>query len=373
MTSPFEHLFYERLFYHKTVSGNETKIRFVLDANHLYDQGKSPQSIGHRSRSSMNKQLAHWRIAVWIGVVILSLTAAPAIPVRSAAFETGLCSPALKPMDAGTTDHTIESGGMQRRYLLHVPPGYDPAKRTALVFSLHGFISTPAQQMLFSRFDKVADAHGFIVVFPQGTGNPLRWNAYFSPLANERGADDVQFMRDLIAALSGDLCIDPARIYVNGLSNGGGMSDRIACEMADQVAAIGSVAGAYAPVFSRCKPVRPVPVIAFHGTADPLVPYEGRKDGIMPPIKDWAAAWASRNGCDPVPVIIPAKGDASGIHYQKCISNADVILYTIDGGGHTWPGGFPIPLVGKTSKDIDASEVMWQFFDEHPLPPKAVK
>jgi polyhydroxybutyrate depolymerase len=279
----------------------------------------------------------------------------------------------MKSVAAGTSDHIIQSGGVPRRYLLHVPPGYDPAQRTALVFSLHGYISTPGQQMFFSRFDQVADKHGFIVVFPQGTGTPLRWNAYFSQLASDRGADDVQFMRDLSAALSSDLCIDPARIYVNGLSNGGGMSYRIACEMADQVAAMGSVAGAYAPVLSRCKPVRSVPVIAFHGTADPIVPYEGSQDGSLPPVKDWAAAWAARNGCDPVPAVILAKGDASGLHYQHCTDNADVILYTIDGGGHTWPGGVPIPFVGKTSQDINASEVMWQFFAEHPLPPNPAK
>jgi polyhydroxybutyrate depolymerase len=94
---------------------------------------------------------------------------------------------------------------------------------------------------------------------------------------------------------------------------------------------------------------------------------------LRPSIKEWAAAWAARNGCDPVPLAIPSKGDASAIHYQKCTDNADVILYTIDGGGHIWPGGVPIPLVGKTSTDIDASGVMWQFFEVHPLPPNAVK
>jgi polyhydroxybutyrate depolymerase len=326
-------------------------------------------------RLSMNKLLSRWRVAAFIGVVILSLAAAPtATPVAPAvAFETNACSPAKQAMESGTSDQTIVSGGMQRRYLLHVPPGYDPARRTALVFSLHGYISNPKQQLIFSQFDQVADKYGFVVVFPQGTGSPLRWNAYFGQPASDRGADDVQFVRDLIATLSSDLCIDPARIYVNGLSNGGGMSYRIACEMADQMAAIGSVAGAYAPVLSRCKPVRPVPVIAFHGTADPIVPYGGSKDGSLPPIKDWAAAWAVRNGCHPVPVAIPARGDASGLHYRHCTDNADVILYTIDGGGHTWPGGVPIPFVGKASQDIDASEVMWQFFEAHPLPTSAAK
>jgi polyhydroxybutyrate depolymerase len=131
-----------------------------------------------------------------------------------------------------------------------------------------------------------------------------------------------------------------------------------------------------------CNPARPVPMMAYHGTADPVVPYQG---GEMPdwllrqgagvidaPIyfvgaEDWTSAWAASIGCDATPDALPAQGDARGIRYTGCDDDAEVIFYTIEGGGHTWPGGWPIPAVGKTSSDIDATEEMWQFFQGYSL------
>jgi polyhydroxybutyrate depolymerase len=275
------------------------------------------------------------------------------------------CNPALAAVIPGDSTQTIESGGLTRSYRLHIPESYDLSVPTPLVLSLHGFTSNSAQQAFFSGWDEIANAENFIVAYPQGAQTPSRWNAGPNMFTRLNPVDDVAFIRALIAQITENYCIDTARIFVNGLSNGGGMTHRLACEMADQIAAVGMVAGAFPASGAACEPARPVPVIAFHGTDDGLVPYDGNR--AFPPIQDWAAEWAARNGCDPTPEIIPAAGDTSGVHYINCDDNADVILYTIDGGGHTWPGGPRLPILGKTSRDINASEVMWEFFMAHPL------
>lgn len=311
------------------------------------------------------------RLIVLMVIAFLGFNAAPAAAQESTP-EAAVCSPARPPDEPGISEHTLESGGLERRYLMYVPESYDPARQTALVFSLHGYTSNPEQQMLISAWNPVADDHGFVVVYPQGTGAPTRWNAgEFGERRPDTPVDDVAFIRDLIGHLSEALCVDPARVYASGLSNGGGMSNRLACDLADMIAAIGPVAGAYSPIPGGCNPSRPVPVLAFHGTDDRIVPYEGLPGGrLLPDIQAWAGEWAARNGCDPEPEAMPAAGDASGIHYINCDQDADVILYTIDGGGHTWPGG-GLPensALGHTSQDINASETLWAFFAQHPLP-----
>ncbi len=167
--------------------------------------------------------------------------------------------------------------------------------------------------------------------------------------------------------------IDPARIYANGLSNGGGMSHLLACTLSPRIAAIGTVAGAYVDPPGGCQPSRPVPVISFHGTADPIVPYQGgvvsRTGYRLPVISEWVAGWAQRNACTPEPKALPAVGEVSGLVYASCSQNAEVIFYTVQGGGHTWPGGTPLPeaITGRTTRDVDASALMWEFFTRHPL------
>jgi polyhydroxybutyrate depolymerase len=145
------------------------------------------------------------------------------------------------------------------------------------------------------------------------------------------------------------------------MSNGGGMANRMACEMSDVIAAIGTVSGAY-PVWNNYRPTRPVPVVAFHGTADRVVPYEGLGH-VLPPIRAWAAGWAARNGCDPVPTFTYRQGKVTGETWGNCPDKARVTLYTIEGGGHDWPGseGYPAAAIGAT-------DVIWDFFAEYPMP-----
>jgi polyhydroxybutyrate depolymerase len=297
---------------------------------------------------------------------LILLLGLPSLP--AAADNPAACSPARRALKSGDTWQTLQSGGIERRYRLHIPPQYDPVQRAPLVLSFHGFTSNGDQQALLSGWDTIADDHTFIVVYPQGTGRPSRWYAGRAPFIGEERTDDVQFVRDLLAELERNLCVDTTRIYANGMSNGGGMSNRLACELADQIAAIGGVAGGYTALPDGCKPARPIPVIAFHGTADPLVDYDGNRRLRVPAIPTWAEDWAARNGCDLKPAQMPVKGDASAVHYGQCKDSADVILYTIDGGGHTWPGSkIGLSILGKTSADIDASATMWAFFQAHPL------
>ena len=268
------------------------------------------------------------------------------------------------------TNGRLISSGEERHYLLHVPESYDPSTPVPLVISLHGFAQWPAHQSQLTGWTELADQSGFIVVHPGGLGFPKRWQTELQ--ADGAPSPDVIFISDLIDQLERDYAIDPNRIYVNGLSNGGGMSALLACELSDRVAAMGSVAGAYSFSWDACSSAQPVPAIIFHGTDDPIVPYDGGVAGdcrfTFPPVPSWVEGLAQHNGCESVPVELPSSGDVSGIRYENCAKDAEVIFYTIKGGGHSWPGGGYLPkwLVGHTTQDMDATQVMWEFFQSHP-------
>jgi polyhydroxybutyrate depolymerase len=271
---------------------------------------------------------------------------------------------------ANVTNGKIVSSGQDRRYLLFVPTTYDAATPAPLVISIHGFSEWPAHQAQISGWSDLAQEYGFIVVYPEGTGFPRRWRAGSQ---SEDPLVDVRFISDLIDELGRQYHIDPARVYANGLSNGGGMSFLLGCALSNRIAAIGSVSGAYLYPLDECRPSQPVPMIVFHGTADPIVPFLGGPsrdfDVPFPAIPDWIAARAKLNGCDEPPAELPASGEASGIRYTGCDQGADVVFYTIDGGGHSWPGGEPLPewIAGSTTQDIDATRLMWEFFSRFSL------
>lgn len=275
------------------------------------------------------------------------------------------------------TTGTLVSSGEKRQYLLYVPRSYDRAQPTPLVISLHAAAGWPAQQKNLSRWNRLADEQGFLVVYPAGSSVPKIWHV-------DHGAGltrDVRFIGALIDTLEAAYNIDPTRIYANGISNGGGMVFVLSCTLSDRIAAVGIVAGAQTLPWTWCTDDRPTPLIAFHGTADPIVPYHGGPLGdpfnpekvTFPAVEDFVSSWARRNRCAAHPiasvVVVP---DVTRIAYPHCAANADVVLYAVQGGGHSWPGGKPLPKwwVGPTSNSIDATSEMWAFFREHQLPRK---
>ena len=303
---------------------------------------------------------------------------------RAAIIGAVLCCIGLPPMfvlasaasfyAANRTSGTIvTSAGQTREYILHVPAGYDRTKPTPLVISMHGAENWPSFQMNLTQWNKAADEHGFIVVYPAGEGGgPKIWQmrGYRTPSR----MPDVMFISELIDTLEATYNIDPAMIFANGLSNGGGMTYLLSCTLSNRIAAFGPVAPALTlPADFTCPDSRPAPMIAFHGTADRITPYEGAKVWIapmpFPNIPEWTAGWARRNHCAATPVESPAAADVTRIEYTGCANDASVLLYRIGGGGHTWPGGTPMPewLVGPTTHSIDATRMMWDFFRAHPL------
>lgn len=258
---------------------------------------------------------------------------------------------------------TIVSSGQKREYLLYVPRSYDRAKPTPLVISMHAAALWPAAQMETSQWNKVADEHGFIVVYPSGTtlrggGTgvlPKVW--LLKPDADLLA--NVRFISELIDTLEAAYNIDPTRIYANGFSNGGAMAFALSCRLSHRIAAVGTVSAAQDQrPWSWCADSRPMPLINFHGTAD-LVPYNGGKVWAsprpFPSVPTWTANWARRNRCAPNPIASVVAADVTRLEYTNCADDAAVVLYTVQGGGHSWPGGKPMPewIVGPTSRSID--------------------
>jgi len=265
----------------------------------------------------------------------------------------------------------ITSGGRKRRFILYVPKSYNPAIPTPLVISMHGFGDWPAHHMYMSGWNKLADEQGILVVYPMGTHLPLRWQLYDSNCSEANPTADIRFISDLIDHLEKHFNLDPSRIYANGLSNGGGMAHALACALPERIAAVGCVAGAYGYPLAACQPGHPVPMLAFHGTADAIVPYHGGPSTHvpypLPNLPEFIRQIAEQNGCGPLPHKQLISQHVHSITYTGCTNEAEVILYTILGGGHTWPGGKRMPhfLVGETNHEIDATRILWDFYQMH--------
>ncbi len=265
---------------------------------------------------------------------------------------------------------SIVSSGQEREYILYVPKSYDPAKPAPLVISMHGGSVWPAVQRDMSRWNTVADNHGVIVAYPMGRGIFPAWQMRIREPGQPR---DVRFIADLIDTIAAAYAIDPTRIYADGLSNGAGMAFVLSCALSDRIAAVGMVSSALLIPFESCANDHPVPMIAFHGTHDPVAPYDGGTSwvapGTFPSVSSFVDAWGRRNRCAPNPVESEVAADVSRRSYHSCAEQSDVVLYTIKGGGHTWPGGGLLPewFAGPTSHSVNATEEIWAFFRDHPL------
>jgi len=274
------------------------------------------------------------------------------------------------------TNGSIVSSGLTRRYELYIPRTYDRSKPTPLVISIHPAATWPRLQMNMTRWNELADEHGFIVVYPAGTGVFLG-GVGPGPQVRQGGRvydRNVRFITDLIERLQDQYNIEPNRIYVNGMSNGGSMALALGCAIPDRIAAVAAVApaGPIPPGVEECTGSKPVPTMIFHGTADRMAPYLGGVSPILPRplpnMPDWVAQNARYNRCKRESSQTQFAPGVRRIVYSDCDNDADVVFYTIEGGGHTWPGGEHLAawIAGKTSDEINASRLMWDFFEQHP-------
>jgi polyhydroxybutyrate depolymerase len=257
--------------------------------------------------------------------------------------------------------------GVAREYLLHAPVAYDGSRPVPLVVSLHGAGGWPGLQRDVSGWNDLADAHGFLVVYPSADVD--RGPRVWALNGGQRLITDARFIADLIARLEARYRIDPSRIYVDGLSGGGGMAFVLSCTIPDRIAAVGIVAGAHLLPWRWCPERRAIPLVAYHGTADRQTPYGGGIAMASPApfahIPTWIAEWAGRNRCAPDPVDTQVASDVTRRAYRDCADEAPVVLYTIHGGGHTWPGRAMPAWLGPSTGNLDATRETWDFFRAH--------
>ncbi len=329
---------------------------------------------------------------LWLRSVILCLilTISPALaaerPSRDEVLQRMQQGRAAALADVGAqarnqqmTTHQLKIGDQQRSYDLFIPGNYSlrPQNQFPLVIVLHGGGGNSEISEHMTRFVSWANGKEFILIHPNGTGRMrnrlLTWNAgNCCAYAHEENIDDVGFIRALIDHVSTELRVDPKRIYVAGMSNGAKMAYRLACQLSDKIAAIAPVAGSMEE--PDCSPESPVSVIAFHGTADAHVLYEGgtpeknmdrfpREDASF---KESVGFWVNANQCNPLSET-SRRGAVEKESFSNCLGNSEVVAYTIEGGGHAWPGGVKIRAAADDpSPEIHATKEIVNFFLTHP-------
>lgn len=273
--------------------------------------------------------------------------------------------------ETGTITDSILHDNLNRSYIAYVPGNYTHETDVPLVINMHGLGSQSLEQMLYGDFREISDREGFIVVHPQGTlvDGVTHWNV--GGFTQGSTVDDLGFIENLIDSLSAIYKIDADRIYATGMSNGGYMSYLLACQLGDRIAAIASVTGSMTPyVYDNCNPDHPTPILQFHGTDDDVVPFNGNAwSKSMDEVMEY---WVEQNGCDTPQwsrdledKVTTDGSTVEHLEYFGCNKEVETGLYKIDGGGHTWPGtSFKFP---GTNDDINASEIIWEFFSEYTL------
>lgn len=284
-----------------------------------------------------------------------------------------------------TTVQSMMFGGRERTWRVRMPASYDNTPRP-IMFVLHGGFGTGEQiQTRQAGFDPIADRENVILVYPNGIAadetatNPLQraqtWNggACCGPAANQN-VDDVGFLTAVLDQVEEQACVDTKRVYFTGMSNGGIMSYRMACDAADRVTAIAPVAGTLQ--LDSCTPSRKVPLFAVHGTLDENVPYNGGTGcgtgAVMTrAIPDIVDDWGATNACGGAPSTVFSEGD--GICVSRGTCDAETVLCSIEMGDHSWPGSSAMPfgscgvMGGRQSTTFGASEAIWAFFARNSL------
>lgn len=313
-----------------------------------------------------------------------SVTTTATITQTPTAVNTVSCTG--KTTVAGNYSRSVTVGANVRNYLVHVPPSYSPGTGMPLVLNFHGGTGSASSQIIITGMNAKSNSAGFIVVYPDGYGNTQTWNA--GGCCGEAAffnIDDVQFTRQMLDAIEEEFCIDTDRIYSCGHSNGGLMSHRLACELSDRIAAIGSVGAGIGDVhpsnntvYYTCSPPRAVPVMQIHGMQDGCYPYNGGYgSGIsntnFVSIPHTVDDWITRNGCSGAYAQVYAYGNASCISYNSgCSGGSEVVLCTDTEAGHNWLGSpfyaSSAMCGGAVTTDINSNDMLWEFFSRHPMP-----
>jgi polyhydroxybutyrate depolymerase len=284
----------------------------------------------------------------------------------------------------GPGDHirTLPVRDRTRTYLVHVPPSYDGNQPYPVVLAYHGGGSNAEHMVRFCGLNVTADQAGFIAVYPNGTGalaSALTWNGgNCCGYAMHNQVDDVAFTRTVLDDLATVIQVDTKRVYATGMSNGAVLVYRLASELSDRIAAIAPVAGPMGT--DTCHPQRPVSVLHFHGTEDEFAPFRGgtgprsRSGTDFYSVEHSIRCWVQANGCreEPVTEELPdTANDGTTVTHQTYgggRDGAEVVLVVIEGGGHTWPGRAPpLPVLGKATRNISANDLLWAFFEKHPM------
>lgn len=296
-----------------------------------------------------------------------------------------LSSAAFAALAPGDYDVPLTHQSLRRSYLLHVPPQARTGGPLPVVINFHGGGSNAKTQKWYTRMDVASDRDGYIAVYPNGSGGFgtrfLTWNAgNCCGTAALNGVDDVGFTLAVLDDLAHRTPVDPARVYVTGLSNGSMMAYRVAVEASERIAAVGGVAGAM--TLNGFHPKVPVPVMHIHSLDDEWALYTGGLGRIFPradtrdfhaPVEDMLEKWVAHNACPPqgrVAELVSGKGrdeghSANRVVYGPCRDGAEVVLWKLAGPGHVWPGGrrdFMPLLLGTSSAVIDANRELWAFF-----------
>ena len=314
-----------------------------------------------------------WFVLVFLATISCSRNDAINPSITKTSAPTILPTQSLSPTPTVVQGHyqkpgdyiqNINVNGVERWYLVHLPPSYQPGNLYPLVYDYHGRTATAFQQEALSQMSVKADKEGFVVIHPQASGNPPTW---WGAIPEEIGDPDMDFVQMMTKEINQNISVDPKRVYVTGMSNGGSFVNRLGCSMANQIAAIAPVSGGHIHR-EKCQPTRPVPVIAFHGMLDTIIPYEGRDFGNNPSVHDWITDWASRNGCNPRPIIETPYPTVIQETWEGCNQDATVILYSFENAGHTWPGSEFGDKFGGATDLVNATDLIWAFFKDHPMP-----
>ncbi len=288
-------------------------------------------------------------------------------PTTTIAPTTTTAPACARPHQPGQSAQSFTFEGQTRTYQLFVPRRYDGHTKVPVVFNFHGYGSGSVQQMLYGDFKPQAERDDFLIVAPDGQGTTGR---HFNIGIEPGLQNDVQMVGALLDHLEATLCIDKNRVYSAGMSNGGAMTTALACAMGDRFAAFGAVTVTF--YRAGCGGSRPIAIMAFAGTADPVVPFNGGRvnccgGATIRASRDAMADWAAHDDCDASFTQTRLASEIQRRTWSGCDAGGAVVYYIIDGGGHTWPGAIPVARLGKTTNQINASETLWNFFERHPL------